>query len=178
MESYSFPSSQLLISTYETPLGRLRLEANCHGLVRACPDEADPRHPSHEEMVIQAQAAAHLEQTERWLDAYFDHRPLPDKPVMKPAGSFFQQAVWQALMRLPYGCTFTYGEVARLVGRSYGAQAVGQAVGANPILILIPCHRIVASEDIGGYVWGTDRKRWLLEWEKRGLLMQYRDVLK
>lgn len=177
MESYSFSSSQVLATTYETPLGRLRLEANCHGLVRVCSEEGGPSHPSHKDRVIQAQAAAHLEQAERWLDAYFSHRPLPEKPAMKPAGTFVQHATWQALMRLPYGCTFTYGELARLIGRSYATQAVGQAVGANPILLLIPCHRIVAAQDIGGYVWGTDRKRWLLDWEKQGLLMQFRDVL-
>ena len=74
--------------------------------------------------------------------------------VAKPNGTMFQQRVWQALLTIPYGETVSYGEIARMVG-CRSAQAVGQAVGANPIAILIPCHRVIAAHGkLGGYAYG------------------------
>jgi len=87
--------------------------------------------------------------------------------VVKPNGTMFQQRVWQALLNIPYGETVSYGEIARMVG-CRSAQAVGQAVGANPIAILIPCHRVIASNGkIGGYAYGEERKKRLLAWEQQ-----------
>ena len=87
--------------------------------------------------------------------------------IVKPKGTMFQQRVWQALLNIPYGETVSYGEIARMVGCK-SAQAVGQAVGANPIALLIPCHRVIAANGkLGGYAYGIELKRQLLEWEKR-----------
>ena len=81
-------------------------------------------------------------------------------------GTVFQQRVWQALLTIPYGKTVSYGELARMVGCK-SAQAVGQAVGRNPIALLIPCHRVVgANGTLGGYAYGLNRKKQLLELEK------------
>lgn len=88
--------------------------------------------------------------------------------VVKPKGTMFQQRVWQALLAIPYGETVSYGEIARMVGCK-SAQAVGQAVGANPIAILIPCHRVIAANGkIGGYAYGEEKKKRLLSWEQQG----------
>ena len=87
--------------------------------------------------------------------------------VVKPKGTMFQQRVWQALLTIPNGETVSYGEIARMVGCK-SAQAVGQAVGANPIALLIPCHRVIAANGkIGGYAYGEERKKRLLAWEQQ-----------
>ncbi len=81
-------------------------------------------------------------------------------------GTPFQVQVWRALLSLPPGRACTYGDLARAVGRPRAARAVGQAVGANPVAVLIPCHRVLrGSGALGGYRWGTERKCALLAWE-------------
>ena len=88
--------------------------------------------------------------------------------VVKPKGTMFQRRIWQALLTIPYGETVSYGAIARMVGCK-SAQAVGQAVGANPIALLIPCHRVIAANGkLGGYAYGEERKKRLLAWEQQG----------
>ena len=78
-------------------------------------------------------------------------------------GTSYQQKVWEELMKVPYGETVSYGELARRIGNPKGARSVGMAVHFNPIGIIIPCHRVIMSNgDIGGYASGVDRKKWLL----------------
>jgi methylated-DNA-[protein]-cysteine S-methyltransferase len=85
------------------------------------------------------------------------------------AGTPFQRSVWKALRRIPAGTTLTYAELARKVGRPKAVRAVGNANGANPVSIIVPCHRVVATGGgLGGYAYGLDRKRWLLTHEARG----------
>ena len=112
-----------------------------------------------------------LAQARRWLDEYFAGRQPGFLPPLHLAGSEFQRAVWDILRAIPYGCTVTYGDIARRLapqsptGRM-SAQAVGGAVGRNPVSILVPCHRLVgAAGRLTGYAGGLERKRWLLEWE-------------
>ena len=101
----------------------------------------------------------------RWLDQYFSGE-IPDfLPPLAPAGTPFQQRVWSELLKIPFGHTITYGELARQVD-CRSAQAIGQAVGHNPIAILIPCHRVVGHNNPGGYAYGIERKRHLLLIEK------------
>jgi methylated-DNA-[protein]-cysteine S-methyltransferase len=104
------------------------------------------------------------------LDAYFDGQDFPPDLKLAPPGTPYRQRVWAALRRIPYGQTSTYGEIAAIAGGT--ARSVGQANGANPIPILIPCHRVVAAADIGGYSGGdgVDTKRWLLGLESPDLL--------
>ena len=110
----------------------------------------------------------------RWLDAYFaGARPDPAALPIAPAGSDFRRLIWSMLMEIPYGRTATYGALAkgaaeRLGLASMSAQAVGGAVGHNPISILIPCHRVLGADgSLTGYAGGLERKRWLLEHEAR-----------
>ena len=102
-----------------------------------------------------------------WLDAYFQgHHPDPALLPLDPRGTPFQKAVWAQLLTIPYGASRTYGDIASAVGRPRGAQAVGQAVGRNPIGIMIPCHRILGSGGcLTGFAWGIDKKKWLLRHE-------------
>lgn len=105
-----------------------------------------------------------------WLTAYFDgRRPTVDFPV-RPTGTVLRQAVWSVLRTIPYGEVRTYSELATLVtpmiGHNPGARAMGNAVGHNPISLVIPCHRIVGQTgDLVGYAGGLTRKKSLLRLE-------------
>ncbi|MDA2809853.1 methylated-DNA--[protein]-cysteine S-methyltransferase [Nocardiopsis sp. RSe5-2] len=105
---------------------------------------------------------------ERQLREYFaGERTAFDLPL-SPHGTEFQKSVWRELAAIPYGVTATYAEVAERTGRApSSARAVGSANGANPIAIVVPCHRVVgANGSLTGYAWGTDRKRFLLDLEQ------------
>lgn len=109
-----------------------------------------------------------LMDTKRWLDVYFTGREPDFTPPLHPTGSPFRQTVWQLLLEIPYGQTTTYGELAkRLECGRMSAQAVGGAVGHNPISIIVPCHRVVGTNgSLTGYAGGLDRKIRLLEIEQ------------
>ncbi|MEN6486699.1 MAG: methylated-DNA--[protein]-cysteine S-methyltransferase [Syntrophobacteraceae bacterium] len=101
------------------------------------------------------------------LEKYFrEGRPLPDFPLDMGRGTPFQRAVWKALCSIPFGETRSYIEIAREVGRPRASRAVGGACGRNPIAILVPCHRVVASGGgLGGYSGGLEYKEFLLRLE-------------
>ncbi len=110
-----------------------------------------------------------LRRAREQLHAYFDGElTLFDLPL-EPAGTMYQRRVWQALCAIPYGQTRRYVDIARVAGGS--PRSVGQANGNNPIPIVIPCHRVVAAADIGGYSGGDGlaTKRWLLALEAHAL---------
>ena len=102
-----------------------------------------------------------------WLDAYFaGEQPDPEELPLAPTGTAFRQAVWQQLLRIPYGETVTYGDLAARLGCG-SPRAVGGAVGRNPISIIIPCHRVLGADgSLTGYAGGTECKRWLLAHEE------------
>lgn len=81
------------------------------------------------------------------------------------SGTPFQISVWRGLLKVPYGTVTTYGEVAKRVGNPHAARAVGNAVGANPLPIIVPCHRVVATNGLGGYSGGMEIKKSLLRTE-------------
>lgn len=114
-----------------------------------------------------------FDRTQEWLERYFaGGKPSPEELSLRPEGTVFRQMVWRELLHIPYGQVTTYGSLAKAVTRKMGretmsAQAVGQAVGHNPISIIIPCHRVVgANGSLTGYAGGLDRKIRLLELEK------------
>ena len=102
-----------------------------------------------------------------WLDMYFAGDPMPVTFPLLPRGTDFQRNVWQILLTVPYSKTVTYGQIARLLSPSMSAQAVGGAVGKNPISIIIPCHRCIgANGQLTGYAGGLEAKKWLLKHEE------------
>jgi O-6-methylguanine DNA methyltransferase len=112
------------------------------------------------------QAADAFERLTRQLDEYFRGRRRVFDIPMRTAGSQFEASVWHRLQRIPYGCTISYGEIARDLGLQNGARAVGRANGANPIPILIPCHRVIGADgSLVGFGGGIRLKRYLLELE-------------
>lgn len=104
-----------------------------------------------------------------WLDGYFaGEAPSPATVRLAPAGTDFQKRVWEAMDAIPYGATHTYGHLTatlRDAGVPASAQAIGGAVGRNPLLLIRPCHRVVAADGPGGYAAGGNAKAWLLAHE-------------
>ena len=113
-----------------------------------------------------------LTEAKRWLDIYFAGKEPDFLPPLHPTGSAFRQSVWEILLKIPYGQTITYGDIARQLAAKRGlanmsAQAVGGAVGHNEISVIIPCHRVVgANGSLTGYAGGIDKKIKLLELER------------
>ena len=117
-------------------------------------------------------ARAVFDRTLEWLDIYFAGRDPSFAPPLSIKGTPFQEAVWEILRKIPYGTVITYGEIARQIAgkrgvRRMSAQAVGGAVGRNPVAIIVPCHRVIGSDgSLTGYAGGLDRKEKLLKLEK------------
>ena len=114
-----------------------------------------------------------LIQTKKWLDRYFKGKnPQIEELPLKPIGGDFRQIVWKILCKIPYGQTTTYGNIAKEVAKilkkdKMSAQAIGGAVGHNPISIIIPCYRVIGSKgNLTGYAGGIDIKKKLLDFEK------------
>lgn len=114
-----------------------------------------------------------LIQAKKWLDSYFNgEKPLIDELELAPVGTDFRKEVWKILCEIPYGKTISYKDIADKIAKKRGiekmsSQAVGGAVGHNPISIIIPCHRVVGSKgELTGYAAGIDKKKFLLNHEK------------
>ena len=112
-----------------------------------------------------------FDDTKRWLDIYFEGKEPDFTPKLCPEGTEFRQQVWQELLNIPYGKTTTYGTLSKQIAiqlnkQKMSAQAIGGAVGHNPISIIIPCHRVVgANGTMTGYAGGIWRKEYLLKLE-------------
>lgn len=154
----------LFLTHYASPLGPILLAADETGLTGLW-FEGQKYFPSFLGVDYQEKETPILTETVRWLDVYFSGKDPDILPPLHPQGSPFRQAVWNILLTIPRGQTMTYGEIARRLG-VHSAQAVGGAVGHNPISILIPCHRVVGSDgSLTGYAGGFDRKTRLLQLE-------------
>lgn len=161
------------IQHYQSPLGGILLASDGTVLTGLWFDGqkyfADTLAEEHEERELSI-----FEDTKRWLDIYFSGREPDFTPEIKLAvkETEFRKTVWEVLCSIPYGRTMTYGTIADILAKKQGiarmsAQAVGGAVGHNPISLIIPCHRVVgANGSLTGYAGGIDKKRWLLKLEK------------
>ena len=144
---------------YDSPVGKLLLCSDGTSL-KSLTFGAGAAEDAEEDAVIR--------RTKLWLDAYFrGEDPAADLPLA-PEGTPFRKRIWQILRDIPAGEVRTYGEIARSLSATMSAQAVGQAVGANPIAIVIPCHRVVGTGGkLTGYAWGVEKKKWLLDHEAK-----------
>ncbi len=151
--------------TMDSPIGRLTVEEENDAITRL---RWSPRAP----LMAGEPETALLREAKRQLAAYFDRKLTQDFDLpVRPRGSEFEQAVWQRMQKIPYGGTATYGEMARDIDGI--ARAVGGACGANPIPIIIPCHRVVGGSGAwGGYSGrgGVETKSFLLALEGATLL--------
>lgn len=156
---------------YDSPLGGMFLSSDGEGLTGLWFDgQKYFASTLDRENAIDAELAV-FDETKRWLDLYFKGVQPDFLPVLHPMGTPFRQRVWQSLMRIPRGGLTTYAAVSREIAAeckagAMSAQAVGGAVGHNPVSIIIPCHRVVGSNgSLTGYAGGIDRKIALLRLE-------------
>jgi methylated-DNA-[protein]-cysteine S-methyltransferase len=141
-----------MVAYYESPIGLLEIRA-------------DQRKLRGVTLVTEAGEAAPNEITQRAIDQlseYFDGKRTDFSLFFIPMGTEFQREVWMKLAEIPYGKVVTYGQLAAAIGQPTACWAVAQAVGQNPFLILLPCHRVVAADGLGGFSAGTEAKRKLL----------------
>ena len=162
---------RLLLDHLATPIGRLALVADDAGRLRALgwtTDHARAELAARLGDGTELAAATDPGGITRALGAYFDGELAAlDAIAVEPGGTPFQAAVWGALRTIPCGSTWSYGELARRIGKPAAVRAVGLANGANPIAIVIPCHRVIGSDgSLTGYGGGLPRKRWLLAHER------------
>ncbi len=159
----------LAVQTLKTPVGVLRVTASADGVLsielprRRAEPALERWLRSHllgrgETPVLRAALAE--------LREYFAGKRRDFDVAVVPAGTEFQQRVWKAIMAIPFGETTSYGKIAVQLGGAQMARAVGAAVGANPIPIIIPCHRVIGADDsLTGYAGGLRMKVWLLRHE-------------
>lgn len=161
------------ISSYSSPLGEMLLSSDCGALTGAWfVGQNHSPNISHSPSVFHKTETPAIHKAKRWLDVYFSGRQ-PDFVIpLNPSGTAFQQEVWSILCGTPYGGTTTYGSIAKLLAQQRGllrmsAQAVGGAVGRNPISVIIPCHRVLGADgSLTGYAGGLERKAALLHLER------------
>lgn len=159
-----FPSTTVT-SIVNSPLGPVRLAASAQGLSGVWFEGQDESiHASR--WTLDANHAL-LQQAARQLTEYFaGQRRTFDLPLDLSTGTPFQQAVWRALLDVPFGQTCSYGKVSTTIGKPTAVRAVGGAIGRNPLSIVVPCHRVIgASGALTGYSGGMDRKVALLTLE-------------
>ena len=157
-----------LYTEMPSPLGRLLLTAD-DGALTGVHFPGDQKHDRPRQPDgLRADDAPVLASARSQLAEYFDGRRSDFDLPLAPRGTPFQQAVWHALLAVPFGATSTYGAIAAAIRRPTAVRAVGAAIGANPIGIVIPCHRIIGADgSLTGYAGGLDRKAKLLALEHR-----------
>ena len=160
-------------STYTTPIGDVLLASKNNELIGLWFEGQKYYLNSINEEMQEKDDEEILKKTKNWLDRYFKgEKPSIKEIKINPNGSDFRKEVWKILCKIPYGKTITYKEIAEKLAKERGlksmsAQAVGGAVGHNPISIIIPCHRVVGSDGkLTGYAGGLDKKEYLLKLEQ------------
>ena len=151
------------IVEFPSPLGTIRARATARGIAElTLLDRASAPAPV-------ANGNSHLKKLRIELDRYFDGKLRAFTVPLDPTGTPFRRRVWEELTRIPYGETISYIELARRIGNAKASRAVGGANGANPVCILIPCHRVIAADGtLGGYSAGLSKKQKLLALEGSG----------
>ena len=165
-------------TTTRTPLGQLLVAATARGICAVTLGASDAALAQRlKDEFPQATRERVDNGREEWLDAViariaselgWSDAQAPDLPPLDVAATAFQWRVWEALTRIPAGTTMSYGELAAELGKPGAARAIGQACGSNRLALIVPCHRIVREDgSLGGWRWGVERKRVVLEHEER-----------
>ena len=156
--------AQIYFTEFATPIGKLTLTGTGEALTGVFMED----HCHHSASVRDAvRDDAPLREARRQLDEYFAGARREFSLALEADGTEFQQSVWRALQKIPFGTTASYGDIAKRIGNPKAVRAVGLANGRNPISIVVPCHRVIgANGSLTGYGGGLERKRFLLALEK------------
>jgi methylated-DNA-[protein]-cysteine S-methyltransferase len=155
----------------KTPLGALKLVASDAGLAAILWENDKSRRVPHVQAATEVSGQPLLLETERQLAEYFAGQRKEFDLPLDFAGTDFEKQVWGMLLKIPYGQTKTYGEIARQLGRPDAARAVGMANSRNPISIVAPCHRVIgANGKLTGFAGGLEAKAFLLDLESEAVL--------
>lgn len=154
---------------YQSPIGFLCCRFEGHFLISLDIAASPPHQPSAENISDHKKLFPPLFLKE--LDAYFrGSMNVFTQKIRYLHGTHFERSIWESTRRIPFGQTFSYGQIAELAGHPGAARAAGQALGKNRIMIIVPCHRVVAADgSIGGFSSGTQIKKWLIAHEKQAL---------
>lgn len=161
----------IYVSYYKSPIGDITMASDSDGLCGLWFD-GQKYFASTVKGETEERELPVFEQTKKWLDIYFSGKEPDFMPKLVLNGSEFRRSVWNILLTISYGSVMTYGEIAKIIAQKNGvakmsAQAVGGAVGHNPISIIVPCHRVVGTNgNLTGYAGGIDKKISLLKIEK------------
>lgn len=154
------------MKTIDSPVGPLRIAVDEEGRLVELSFVREGRPPS----VGSPRLLAHCDRVAEQLREYFAGRRRDFDLELAPRGTAFQVIVWNELRKIPFGDTISYAELARRIGKPSAMRAVGAANGANPIAVIVPCHRVIgANGSLTGYGGGIERKQWLLALEGRRL---------
>lgn len=163
----------IYITYYNSPIGDILLASKNDKLIGLWIENQKYYLSGFKEELKEVDNNKILNKAKKWLDRYFDgEKPNINELELEPIGSDFRKSVWRILCNIPYGEVITYNDIAKEIAKEKGinqmsAQAVGGAVGHNPISIIIPCHRVVGSNgSLTGYAGGVKKKKYLLEHEK------------
>lgn len=162
----------IYVSECKSPLGKVTLASDEENLIGLWIEGQKYYFSNLKQKIIKKDDLEIFNKTKKWLDRYFNkEKPQITELKLAPIGNEFRQNVWEILKQIPYGKTTTYGEIAKQLAKTtkkekMSAQAVGGAVGHNPISIIIPCHRVIGKNgSLTGYAGGIDKKVKLLEIE-------------
>lgn len=157
---------------YNSPIGKLLLASKENKLIGLWIEGQKYYLSGIEDEITKNDDEKILIETKKWLDRYFNgEKPCPNELDLAPIGSKFRKNVWDILCKIPYGKVITYNDIAKEIAKKrkinkMSAQAVGGAVGHNPISIIIPCHRVIGTNgSLTGYAGGLDKKEYLLKLE-------------
>ena len=158
---------QVYSTRYQSPIGEYILASDGKNLIGVWQEEQKYYMQGMPKDIIENDNMQIFDAAKHWLNRYFaKQKPAISELALAPQGSEFRQKVWNILCKIPYGETVTYGYIGSRIGCTSG-QAVGGAVGHNPISIIIPCHRVVGSNgSLTGYAGGLETKRKLLNLER------------
>lgn len=155
---------------YDSPIGKLTIASTTKNIIGLWIENQKYFPNITDDIYVNNGNISILKKCKRWLDNYFNETPQDISELeLSPAGTLSQQKVWNILIKIPYGETMTYGNIAKIISSNTGkmcSRAVGHAVGLNPISIIIPCHRVLGYNNrITGYAGGIDKKIQLLKHE-------------
>jgi methylated-DNA-[protein]-cysteine S-methyltransferase len=152
-------------SFIDTPIGVIEISASERGITSVVFAEKAGKSEG---------GFAHLDAAAKQIAEYFSSKRTAFHDLtLAMTGTEFSQNVWSEVLKIPFGKTATYGELAVRIAKEGAARAVGGALGRNPFAIIVPCHRVIAAgssdsdcDNLGGFAWGAERKKWLLEHER------------